>query len=338
MDSARSNKVKLRISNENVSPLKIEMNDYQRGRYLQRYAENIDTGGSPMTRYFFAGSPIFGKVSPGGDTFTSPTFGTSKYSRSTKSSGNNSSGNSSFGFRPRFSQSPLSAVKNLEIAPMPAMYGTPVKVDEEVLVMDDIQVRRSSSSSSSRGLSSSTSSWSPPFVKSVTNTESGNCRCNSKLQINILQVAGGRGEIHQTRPSQSRDVSQGRGQLHPTSPSMMLKPELSKSPTSAGSSIHGRFSRLFTDVVIPSKLPSGDWSPLDDDEIEIFLPNGSDKAPTREEVHAYIWSTLNQPTTKKRLPVFEALCKEQEELDFLNHHTWLPPSPEQYSKKSVRGY
>ncbi|KAE9603247.1 hypothetical protein Lalb_Chr12g0208501 [Lupinus albus] len=183
MESARSNKVKLRISNENVSPLKIEMNDYQRGRYLQRYAENIDTGGSPITRYFFAGSPIFGKVSPGGETFTSPTFGASKYSRSTKSSGNNSSGNSGFGFRPRFSLSPLSAVKNLEIAPLPAMYRTPVKVDEEVLVMDDIQVRRSSSSSSSRGLSSSTSSWSPPFVKSVSNTESGNCRCNPKLQV-----------------------------------------------------------------------------------------------------------------------------------------------------------
>ncbi|KAE9603248.1 hypothetical protein Lalb_Chr12g0208511 [Lupinus albus] len=121
--------------------------------------------------------------------------------------------------------------------------------------------------------------------------------------------------------------------------SLVVKSQSSKSATSAGSSIDGRFSRLFTDVVIPSKLASGDWSPLDDDEIEIFLPNGSDKTPTRDEVHAYIWSTLNQPITKKRLPVFESICKEYEELDFLkHHHTWLPPSPEQYSNKSVSGY
>lgn len=52
---------------------------------------------------------------------------------------------------------------------------------------------------------------------------------------------------------------------------------------------------------------SNDWSPLDDG-IEVFLPNGSDKAPSREEVDAYISSSFLGRTARRRLPVFAALC------------------------------
>jgi hypothetical protein len=52
-----------------------------------------------------------------------------------------------------------------------------------------------------------------------------------------------------------------------------------------------------------------DWSPLDDG-IEVVLPNGLDRVPSREEVDAYIFGILNKPTTKKRLPVFTEFCKE----------------------------
>jgi len=55
----------------------------------------------------------------------------------------------------------------------------------------------------------------------------------------------------------------------------------------------------------------GDWSPLDDG-IEAVLPNGSDRVPSREEVDAYIFGILNKPTTKRRLPVFAALCEGQQ--------------------------
>lgn len=48
-----------------------------------------------------------------------------------------------------------------------------------------------------------------------------------------------------------------------------------------------------------------DWSPLDDD-IEVVLPNGSGKPPSREEIDAYIF---RDPTPKRRLPVFAAICK-----------------------------
>lgn len=142
MESVRGNNSKMKVPkaktlNENVSPLQIEMDD-QRGRYLQSmtmsprfqpYAENIDVG-SPLVRYFLAGSPISGKVTPAGEAFTSPTFGSSKYRSAIVQQ---YCGNSSYGSRGRMSLSPLSTVENFEIAPLmsPPMYGTPVKVDEE---------------------------------------------------------------------------------------------------------------------------------------------------------------------------------------------------------------
>jgi len=52
-----------------------------------------------------------------------------------------------------------------------------------------------------------------------------------------------------------------------------------------------------------------DWSPLDDG-IEVVLPNGSDRVPSREEVDAYIFGILIKLTTKRRLPVFAEFCKE----------------------------
>ncbi|GAU26809.1 hypothetical protein TSUD_289140 [Trifolium subterraneum] len=52
-----------------------------------------------------------------------------------------------------------------------------------------------------------------------------------------------------------------------------------------------------------------EWSPLDDG-IEVVLPNVSGRNPTREEVEANIVGTLNQRTTR-RLPVFDAICKDQ---------------------------
>ncbi|XP_019429280.1 PREDICTED: uncharacterized protein LOC109336906 [Lupinus angustifolius] len=108
-----------------------------------------------------------------------------------------------------------------------------------------------------------------------------------------------------------------------------------KSPTSAGSSIRAPLRRSFADVLEPAKLAPDDWSPLDDD-IPIVLPDSSDKAPTRDEVHAYISNTVKHPFTKKRLPVFEEICKENEEQDFLDRHTWQPPNPRQFSEKSWR--
>ncbi|RHN62768.1 hypothetical protein MtrunA17_Chr4g0050971 [Medicago truncatula] len=63
-------------------------------------------------------------------------------------------------------------------------------------------------------------------------------------------------------------------------------------------------------TVNPNTNTINDWSPLDDG-IEVVLPNGSDRVPSREEVlDAYIFRILNKPNTKRRLPVFAEFCKE----------------------------
>lgn len=191
MSGGKLNDRKVRTLNENVSPLKIELDD-KRVRYLQSmtatpglpqpYAENVDDG-SPV-RYFFAGSPVSRKA---GEAFTPPTFGASKYrSAKTQHYSGTSSGNSSFSSRGRLSLSPLSSIENLEISsfiPSP-MYGTPVKVDEEVLVMDDIQMRPMLGGKSRRSSSSSSSSKSA-FKTQICRAweDSGNCPYNSKCQV-----------------------------------------------------------------------------------------------------------------------------------------------------------
>ncbi|KAK6253219.1 hypothetical protein QUC31_014939 [Theobroma cacao] len=51
------------------------------------------------------------------------------------------------------------------------------------------------------------------------------------------------------------------------------------------------------------------WSPQDDG-IDVTLPSLPGKTPSREDVHAYIDGVLYGPATKRRLPVFSAICPE----------------------------
>ncbi|PNY11824.1 zinc finger C-x8-C-x5-C-x3-H type protein [Trifolium pratense] len=341
MENAMSNvkkKVsKMRTLNENVPPMQIELDD-MRGRYLQSktmspgfqsYAENIDFGSPPpLARYFYAGSPLSGKSS---NSFNSPIFGASKY-RSLKmqqySGGGTSSGNSSFGSRGRLPLSPLSSIENFE-KKSPPIYRTPVKGDEEVFVMDDIQVRpmsgvksgRSSSSSSSGRGSSSGKGSSSSSTKSLFKTDicrawedSGNCRYNSKCQF-----AHGREELHPSRLSMKRksegqmgrqSARQGSWSFSPNSDPVHKPAEVAEAehavrrlPISQPTSPEPHCSPASSNTI-------SDWSPLDDG-IEVVLPNGSGRDPSREEVEAYILGTLNQRTTKWRLPVFDAICKVQ---------------------------
>ncbi|XP_058731379.1 uncharacterized protein LOC131603135 isoform X2 [Vicia villosa] len=320
MSNGKMKVSKLRTLNENFSPLQIEL-DETRGRYLQsatmsprfqHYTEKHDVG-SPLVQYFYAGSPISSKA---GEAFNSPLFGSSKYKSANSSFG---SGNSSFGSRGRLSLSPLSSIENFELK-SPPMYRTPVKVEEEVIVMDDIQVRpnfggksgRSSSSSSSRGSSSSSSSNKSLFKTEICRAweETGNCRFNSKCQFAHI-----------------------REELHPGRFPMNIKSEMGKISIRPGPSIYSPNTcivqehqevaepqRVVTRPIIISQPSSperhrmhtkshtiSDWSPLDDG-IECFLPNCADRVPSRQEVDAHIISVLNQSTTKRRLPVFAELC------------------------------
>lgn len=349
---------KLRTSNENVSPLMIELDDNRGLRYLQSTtmspgfqpyaAENFDVTGSPsqLAKYFYAVSPISAKSS---DSFTSPIYGSSKY-RSAKTppySGNSSGGNSSFSSRGRLSLSPLASIENLERKQLssPRMYQTPVKGGEEVIVMDDIQVRpmsggknrRSSSSSSSSGRGSSSSSSSSKSVLSKKEIcraweESGNCRYNFKCQAQMGRLSMRAGLCLYGPDSrivpESAEVAESGPVVTRLARSQPASPEPHRTHASLDSRIVPESAEVAESGPAVTRLarsqptspephctpvnPStiSDWSPLDDG-IEAVLPNGSDRVPSREEVDAYIFGILNQPTTKRRLPVFAALCEEQ---------------------------
>ncbi|KAK7319392.1 hypothetical protein RJT34_04113 [Clitoria ternatea] len=318
---------KLRTLNENVPPpLQVDLDD-KRGRYLQSttmsprlqpFAENIDVG-SPIARYFFVGSPLSGKVVPAGEAFTPPTFGSSKY-RTGKAYCGNSSGSSSFGSRSRLSPSPLSSIENLDIASLmsPPTYRTPVKGDDDVLVMDAILVRPMSgakngrSSSSSGRSSSSSSSASKSMFKTETCRaweESGNCRYNSKCQF-----AHGKEELHPSRLSTKSKSGAQPCKSFIRAGSSMLGPSCSivHQLCAATESDH-----LVTTSQPPSPEPNytlansityNDWSPVDDG-IEVVLPNGSGKVPSREEIDACISTIVYGTTGKRRLPAFVALCE-----------------------------
>ncbi|XP_017435821.2 uncharacterized protein LOC108342539 [Vigna angularis] len=320
MESAWSNgKMKVlkpRTSNENIPPMQID-SDERRGRYIQPsamsprfqpYAENIDAG-SPLSRYLFAGSPLSGKVASASEAFSPPSFS----AWSTKGlpyCGNSSGRSSSFGSRGRLSPSPLSSIENMEVASFmsPPMYRTAATGDDDVLVMDDILVRPMSggksgrsSSSSGRGSSSSSSASKSVFKTDICRAweESASCRYTSKCQLHLKE------EAQSGRPSPK---SKSRAE---TSTSSSVR---------AGSSTHGPSSDIVeqqdagaeSDQQGATSQPTSpesanNWSPLDDG-IEVVLP-GSDEAPSREEIHAYISSLKHGRTAKRRLPVFEAIIK-----------------------------
>ncbi|KAG8498154.1 hypothetical protein CXB51_006686 [Gossypium anomalum] len=51
------------------------------------------------------------------------------------------------------------------------------------------------------------------------------------------------------------------------------------------------------------------WSPQDD-RIDVTLPSFPGQAPSKGDIDAYIDNVLHAPATKKRLPVFSAICPE----------------------------
>ncbi|KAK4254307.1 hypothetical protein QN277_009709 [Acacia crassicarpa] len=296
---------KVKTSNENISPMKLEMEDpmyIARGRFHQSmalnptflsFAENLDIN-SPLARYLRAGSPISGKVSPSGDSFSSPTIGSRKNRSAILQQYNSgSSGSSSCGSRNRLSVSPLSSIENMEMVPLmssPA-YGTPVKAEEEVLVMDDIQVRLSSSGGK-RLL-----------------TDVAKKFANGKEQRPVRASSTHKSEAH------GRKSSSGAG-------SSAIGPRnrnFRQFHGAAGSEDAGKTSKPASPLPVKPESDlaladtttnTNDWSPVDD-KIVVVVPHASpnnNNSPSREDVNAYISSILYGPSTKSRLPAFAELC------------------------------
>ncbi|GAU34156.1 hypothetical protein TSUD_66360 [Trifolium subterraneum] len=139
--------------------------------------------------------------------------------------------------------------------------------------------------------------------------------------IIVLQFIHGRKELHPNRLSMNRkpEAQMGRQSAIPGSwtyspnsragykPAEVAEPEaehaVRRLAISQPASPEPHCSHANSNTI-------SEWSPLDDG-IEVVLPNGSGRDPSREEVEAHILGTLNQRTTKRRLPVFDAICKGQ---------------------------
>ncbi|XVE49591.1 hypothetical protein DITRI_Ditri01bG0094200 [Diplodiscus trichospermus] len=78
-----------------------------------------------------------------------------------------------------------------------------------------------------------------------------------------------------------------------------MKPKTKKTSTST----------IRSDISAAIFTNETNWSPQDDG-IDVTLPSFTGKTPSRAEVDAYIDSVLYGPTTRRRLPVFSALCPE----------------------------
>uniref|UniRef100_A0A0A0K529 C3H1-type domain-containing protein n=2 Tax=Cucumis sativus TaxID=3659 RepID=A0A0A0K529_CUCSA len=242
------------------------------------------------------------------------------------------SGSNSFGSRGAgLSLSPLSAIENLETPPIrsPQIYGTPMKVDEEVIVMDGILI--SSIHGEAKTVRSPLDSGSGGGGKNQYRSDicrywedSGTCRFGNKCQFahGKEDLRPGRLPVRtktkfsETYGSKFRNnhsltgiaattTTQSNSNLVDT----ITKTELSKrglTPTS--STLKGHTNNNPTLI---STISIINWSP-EDDGIKIAVPGT--ESTKREDVNQHIHEVLYGSTTertKKRLPVFVQICSEE---------------------------
>ncbi|KAG2703778.1 hypothetical protein I3843_06G144000 [Carya illinoinensis] len=230
-------------------------------------------------------------------------------------------------------------LENLEMARSPSIFSTPVKVEEEVLVMDGILVAslppggRYARSATDSG-DSTTSSSSSSGGKSLYKTEicrswedSGSCRYGSKCQF-----AHGKEELRPTRfPAKNKSEAQmyksssGTGSGTYGAKSRYVHPVVAAAGTvaaAAGTMPTRTRSPAKAETASPRKpedkkkkpkttITRNNWSPQDDG-IETVLPHSSSKKPpSRTDVDTHIDSILYGPTPRKRLAVFADIRSER---------------------------
>ncbi|KAA8545575.1 hypothetical protein F0562_020359 [Nyssa sinensis] len=211
--SSSSKVPKLKALNGNIAPINTQREDHQFFLGVNRYhrpsfesyasvdSSNLENLDSTLIRYLRSGSPA--SASSGDAPKYRSMIGNQYYS-----SKSNTSGGGSFGLR---SSSPLSAIENLETPPSrsPPVFKMPVKVEEDVLVMDGILVgsvpraRVTSASSDSGGsLSGSNILYRTEMCRPW--EDSGSCRYGSKCQF-----AHGKEELRPSRfPNKNKSKAQ----------------------------------------------------------------------------------------------------------------------------------
>ncbi|CAI9786207.1 unnamed protein product [Fraxinus pennsylvanica] len=234
--------------------------------------------------------------------------------------------------------SPLAAIENLE--------SPPVKLEKDVLVMDESSVRKFNKGGRSggirgRSLPISSESGGCREIESITGRsfdyrtemcpfweDSGICRFGSKCQF-----AHGKEELRpihfsgknkfEAPSSKSSNSSGGSGSSHGSkflfvhhkvkpaveflSPPLPIPMALPTLSTKVEQT-SGAVGRTRTSI---TAFTNSDWTPLDDG-IAVSLSSGSfeENNPSKEDVDAYIRRGLYVIHSRKRLPVFLEFCQE----------------------------
>ncbi|CAK9160461.1 unnamed protein product [Ilex paraguariensis] len=352
---SNSSKVpKIKPLKENVSPLNPQ-NFIGRSRYhhhppkspvFDSYASSDSTNspnsGSPLIKYLRSASL---SIAAGDDSYKSLAVDSPEcHFNSSKSNSNGG-----FGSRGLTPVSVLSAVENLETRPArsAALFKTPMKIEEDVLVMDGILVssvpcaktrtssslsdsnsrRRSSLSSLDSGGTSSSRNNSS-YYKTETCwfwEDSGCCGLGSKCQF-----AHGKEDLRPTRlPNNNKSEAQicksySSGLCNYGAKCRFVHHQVTNAasptiPTAATMDLAP--NQTVSPIKLEDTTGSGssgnivskstDWSPQDDG-IKVALPSCASpgKTPSKEDVDAHIQSVLYGPSNKKRLPVFAEICPE----------------------------
>ncbi|XP_024966026.1 uncharacterized protein LOC112506242 [Cynara cardunculus var. scolymus] len=257
---------------------------------------------SPFLRYLQSARSLFTAPVSAGDHLPSAGY---KYHRSSHRSAESSSR-----FEPpRQSRAPL------------LFSNTPVKVEEDVLVMDGVLVKNppvdrgrslSSLSLTDSGVSSSSSGKDYKMDLCLSYLEnSGFCRYGLKCQF-----AHGNKELRPSpfsfrttleTPCKNYNVS---GSCSFGSKCHFLHHETSAAPSqTVATSTTRTISPIKLDEPATStvNLKSTEWSPLDDD---IEIPAPTNNTPSKEDVEALITKAVYGPSRIKRLPVFGQICPE----------------------------
>lgn len=272
-------------------------------------SNNLENMESSLIKYLRSSTPESTGTTPSAaDGFTSPVNDHGKYRPIMIHAFHGGSNN--FG-----SRGPLTAVENLETPPArsPPILGTPVKVEEDVLVMDGILVgslgggrMRSSASSDSGGSSAAGNSlYKTEICRSWEDTDS--CRYGSKCQF-----AHGKEELRPTRlHNKSKFEAQACKTYAITGSSTNSSKHRSVHPVAAVAALAPQPGAAMTVVQNTSIITAknSNWSPQDDG-IEVSLPSSSGKHTSREEIDFYIHGLLFGPPPRKRLPCFTQLCPE----------------------------
>ncbi|KAJ4952409.1 hypothetical protein NE237_029241 [Protea cynaroides] len=332
---------------------------------------------SALMHYPLAAAAATAVVPSTVDAFLSPVVDSSNFHPRLMQKYHHSSNFSSRSTSP--SPLPLSIIDNLDTPPSrsPPVFTTPVKVEEDVLVMDGILVGsvsggRSRSSSDSASLSPGNSLYKTEICRAW--EETGSCRYNTKCQfahgkeelrpgryINKntkfdVQVAKtwNRG-THGPKSGFSRNPMASASASAPAlvsslsasasaSPAPPQPPELGMKKSTMklkqediSTAVDWSPEDDSNKIPIPSSSASQlpppqegmkkstmkfkqedsstavNWSP-EDDGIEIRIPSSSIEEPAaRETVDSYINAVLYGPSRRRRLPVFEEVCREGKE-------------------------